>query len=110
MGDQLAAVARVEILILLGAMAILVFYKGMILGPGLASVLTDNPGGPIQSERLVLFLVTLFGAGQYLSQIAQSDGNSLPEVPVALLALFGASNGVYLGAKQFRQPPAPGGG
>lgn len=106
MSDQLAGVARFEILAFLAATAAIVFYKGLTGGPGLASLLSGTSGGPIHSERLILLLVTLFGAAQYLSQIAQSTGKSLPDVPAALLAAVAASSGVYLGGKQFRQPSA----
>ena len=110
MGEQLAAFARLEILFIIGAMAVAVFYKGIVHGQPLASLLAGTPGGPLHAERVVLLLATLFGAGQFLSQIIHGDGAALPEVPAGLLAFFAASSGVYLGAKQFRQTPAGGGG
>ena len=109
MGGQLATFARLEILLIIGAMAVVAFYKGIVHGQPLASLLAGSPGGPLQAERVVLLLATLFGAGQYLSQLMYSDGAALPEVPAGLLALFAASSGVYLGAKQFRQTTVGGG-
>lgn len=102
MSDLLAAVARLEIFALLGAFAAIVLYKGLVRGPGLGSLLTGKSRGPIHSERLVVLILTLFGAAQYLSQIVQTGGKYLPDVSAALLGLLGASQGVYLGAKQFR--------
>lgn len=103
MGIELAAIARGEALAFIGALALIVFYRGIVRGPPLASLFTGTPGGPIQSERLVLLLATLFAAGHYLSQLVTSTGAALPEVPASVLALIGASSGVYLGSKQFRQ-------
>jgi|SRR5579862_2066059 len=101
MSEQLAVIAHLEILGFLGLLATIVFYKGLVSGPGLASLLTSTNGGPIHSERLVLLLFTVFSAGQYFTEIVHAGG-TLPDIPAALLGLISASNGVYLGAKQFR--------
>ena len=50
--------------------------------------------------RVQLLIMTLFGAGYFLSQILE-DPSHLPDLPEALLAIQGGSGALYLGFKAF---------
>jgi hypothetical protein len=90
-----------------GAVVAIVGYR-LLTGAISLSGLLDADGVATSAERVQLLVGTLFALGAYvataLHDAAQQGAGltKLPEVPDALLVLFGGNQALYLGAKFIR--------
>ncbi len=101
----IVAALRFELLLLLAAIAFIVFFKiatGEIVVRGL---LTDKVSGEFSLARLQLLVVTLGGVGAYAAIFfedptgAFARGGLLDEVSEGIAWVTGAGQATYLGAK-----------
>ena len=101
--STLAAFVRVETGVLLTAFAIVVAYQiltGRISTKGMFT--EKKAGGGYSPVRLQLLVLSLAGLVVYLAEvIGSTDTSKMPEVPVALVAVLGGSNLVYLLGKSY---------
>jgi len=101
--DLLTTLATIEIGILVGGFFGIVVYKlysGEISMAGL--LYTKEPGGraALSPVRLQLLIFTLTVAAHYLGKvIANPRQDSLPSLPVSVVAALAGSQAVYLGGK-----------
>ncbi len=84
-------------LLLLGFLATVLLFmlNGRINAKGM---LDNKQTGRFSLERMQLLIITLGFAGWYFLEMA-SQPNALPEVPEAMLWVFGGSQAGYLGPK-----------
>lgn len=91
----------------LAAIAILVAYRCLNGGVGLAGMLAQDTQGqaegrptPERVQLLVMFLIALIGYAKIALE-AKVTGK-MPEVPPELMALLAGSHGIYLSGKLTR--------
>ena len=56
----------------------------------------------VSPERVQLLVLTISAGIAYISQISNSNGTTLPDVPNTWLYLFGGSSSVYAAGKLWR--------
>ena len=105
---HIAGVAEWGLLGWLAAIALLVGYRCLHGGIGLAGILAHDEHHHAQArpapERVQLLLMFLFALVAYarLALKAAPDSHDLPEVPSELLVLFAGSHTIYLSGKLTR--------
>lgn len=103
-------IAERGLLYWLAAMAFLVIYRclsgGISLSGMLAHDIGQSEGGfpaPERVQLLVMFLIALAAYARHALAVTQAPGApppaQLPDVPNEMLALFAASNAIYLSGK-----------
>ena len=101
----LQTVIRTAGLAWLVALAILVaigLLRRTINSSGLLSERLGAAKGKLSPTRIQLLLVTLVVAAVYLGRVVSASGRTLPAISSGWLALFGASNAIYLAVKAVR--------
>lgn len=98
--DALTAFIRIEIWVLLVALAAVVTYKLLTGSINTRGILRDKVTGEFSLGRLQMLIFTLAGAALYVRLVLGSP-TEFPRVPEALVWLVGGSNFVYLGGKSF---------
>lgn len=101
--STLATFVGVETGVLLAAFAIVIAYQMLTGRISTKGMFTEKKAeGGYSPIRLQLLVLSLAGLGVYLAEvIGSTDASKLPEVPVALVALLGGSNLVYLLGKSY---------
>ncbi len=91
-----------------------VVFVGILSGRiSTVGMLTTAKAGGVDPERVLVLVVTLFGAAWYVSLALEpgatncilpngSEGHCLPDVPEQLLFLLGGSQSTYITAKILR--------
>lgn len=92
MFTQLITIARWEVGAFLCAVAALLLFRMLTGRISMRGLFTDE-NGRTHTNGVQLLFFTLLGAGWYLMEVMQKG--MLPPVPNELLALVGASHGVF---------------
>jgi hypothetical protein len=100
--DWLAMVFLWEATIILVALATLVVYKGITGRINLVGLLRDKETNQLSPGRVQLLVLTLVGAGTYLTQVAQAPPATLPEFSEETLGAVAVSQGLYLSGKSLQ--------
>ncbi len=106
---SVTAILRYEVLLFLGALALIVFYQlvtGKIntrrllfaKGRAAASPSTRQRTSGLSPSRIQLLVVTI-GAAIYLLAEVVRDPTQFPDIPTGLLLLMAASETIYLARK-----------
>jgi hypothetical protein len=94
----LARLASLEAAVFFAALAAIVCYQILTGRIHLTGLLRDKTRrNQLSPARIQLLLVTIFGAGMMLRSAAGQGALTL--LPPEVVALFGASHGLYLGNK-----------
>ena len=114
---SVAAVLRYEVLLFLGALALIVFYQlvtGRINMRRLLFAKGRDAGDPLPGRRMspstqrrmsglspsrIQLLVVSIGVAIYLLAEAVRDPSQFPEIPTGLLLLMAGSEAIYLARK-----------
>ena len=101
--STLVTFVKVETGVLLAAFAILIAYQLLTGRINTKGMFTEKKaGGGYSPVRLQLLVLSLAGLVVYMAEVIEStDTSKLPEVPVALVAVLGGSNLVYLLGKSY---------
>jgi len=106
----IATIAERGLLYWLAALAVLILYRCLRGGISLSGMLAHDVQrseegfpAPERVQLLVMFLIALAAYARQALVVTQAPGAApsmqLPEVPSELLALFAASNAIYLSGK-----------
>jgi hypothetical protein len=100
---QLAHGAQIYLVAWLGLLAVIIAYRGLVSGQGVA-MLSARPGAGIDAERVQMLVTVIGGAGYYAAEALKTIGEgapvtALPEAPQTLVTLIAVSQGLYLAGK-----------
>jgi len=99
--DLLAGLLRIEIAVLLGALALVVLFQMLTGWISFHGILSDQDGNA-SPERAQMLIVTLIAAFSYLAQVMDHT-DRLPAVPEWMLVAFVGSQIIYLWGKSQKE-------
>jgi hypothetical protein len=106
--DGLVLLVSLEVWSFALGLAGIVFYqlvtgrinlRGLLLDKSI--MIRDPQAGPgrISPTRVQLLTLTIAGVSVYIASLPAAAAGTLPDIPIEMVAVFGASASVYLGGK-----------